>query len=205
MSQFATVVLNDFKADDRDCLTNETQPIVLCGLEVCLMSEISDSTQSTQSTGTSSCPREFLVSVELYVPTVASFGLRKVSLMHMSYLVYLTARSQWSLAVKLTLARRRKPLGRSKVRILLFCHITIYAFSEKSSWISVSRSPTSAGQWRPATCKLMDEDESCSLNIYVDVGLRRQKSYHLLNASTGDYSVPNHIHTYAQPVRHPVC
>jgi hypothetical protein len=113
------------------------------------------------------------VSVELYVPTVASFGLRKVSLMYMSYLIHLTARSQWSLAVKLTLARRRKPLGHSKVRIPLFYHMTIHVFPEKSSWISVARTPAGAGQWRPATCKLTDEDESCSLNIYVDVGLRK--------------------------------
>ncbi|KAG1833800.1 Rho GTPase activation protein [Suillus variegatus] len=115
------------------------------------MSEISDSTQSTQSTGTSSCPREFLVSVELYVPTVASFGLRKP-----------------------VVSRRKADISKTEE--------TPRSLKEKSSWISVSRSPTSAGQWRPATCKLMDEDESCSLNIYVDETILYQTIYiHMLN------------------------
>ncbi|KAG1881652.1 Rho GTPase activation protein [Suillus tomentosus] len=115
------------------------------------MSEISDSTQSTQSTGTSGCPREFLVSVELYVPTVASFGLRKP-----------------------VVSRRKADTSKTEE--------TPRSLKEKSSWISVSRSPASAGQWRPATCKLMDEDESCSLNIYVDETILYQTIYiHMLN------------------------
>jgi hypothetical protein len=37
----------------------------------------------------------------------------------------------------------------------------------------VARTPAGAEQWRPATCKLTDEEESCSLDVYVDVGLRK--------------------------------
>lgn len=40
---------------------------------------------------------------------------------------------------------------------------------EKSSWISLTRFPPGSLQWRPATCKLLDEDDRCLLNIYVDV------------------------------------
>lgn len=113
------------------------------------MSEISDSTQ--QSTRTSSCPREFLVSVELYVPTVASFGL-------------------WKPVVP------RRKVDTSKTEE------TPRSLKEKSSWISVARTPAGAGQWRPATCKLTDEDESCSLNIYVDETILYQTIYvHMLN------------------------
>lgn len=106
---------------------------------------------STQSTGTSGCPREFLVSVELYVPTVASFGLRKP-----------------------VVPRRKADTSKTEE--------TPRSLKEKSSWISVARTPTGAGQWRPATCKLMDEDESCSLNIYVDETILYQTIYiHMLN------------------------
>jgi len=55
------------------------------------MSAISDLKQSTTA---SSVPREFLVSVELYIPTIANFGLRKVSLVCLFHLVSLTAHSQ---------------------------------------------------------------------------------------------------------------
>ncbi|KAG1757575.1 Rho GTPase activation protein [Suillus lakei] len=104
-----------------------------------------------QPSGTSGCPREFLVSVELYVPTVASFGLRK------------------------PIVPRRKA-DTSKVEE------TPKSLKEKSSWISVARTPAGAGQWRPATCKLTDEDESCSLNIYVDETILYQTIYiHMLN------------------------
>jgi hypothetical protein len=45
--------------------------------------------------------------------------------------------------------------------------------SEKSSWISLARNAPGAGQWRPAMCILVDEDDSCLLHIYVDVGPSR--------------------------------
>ena len=43
------------------------------------------------------------------------------------------------------------------------------AVAEKSSWLGLARNPTGAGQWRPARCKLVEEEEGCLLNIYVDV------------------------------------
>ena len=43
------------------------------------------------------------------------------------------------------------------------------AIAEKSSWLGLARNPTGAGQWRPARCKLVEEEEGCLLNIYVDV------------------------------------
>jgi len=130
-----------------------------------------------EHTAISDASREFLVSVELYVPTpsLASFGLRKVNLVYMSHLIYLTstAHSQLFLVGKLILERPRKAPSHSKVRIPLFCIMAIHASVEKSSWISLARTPAGAGQWRPATCKLMDEDGCCLLNIYVDVGIRK--------------------------------
>ncbi|KAG2366526.1 hypothetical protein BDR07DRAFT_1395750 [Suillus spraguei] len=112
------------------------------------MYEISD---SMQSTGTSGCSREFLVSVELYVPAAASLGLRKP-----------------------VVPRRKVDASKTEE--------TPRSLKEKSSWISVARTPAGAGQWRPATCKLTDEDESCLLNIYVDETILYQTIYiHMLN------------------------
>ncbi|KAG1749985.1 Rho GTPase activation protein [Suillus paluster] len=100
---------------------------------------------------TSGAPREFLVSVELYVPTIASVGLRKPAV-----------------------SRRKTDNSKAEEHPK--------SLKEKSSWISVTRTPAGAGQWRSATCKLMDEDESCSLNIYVDETILYQTIYvHMLN------------------------
>lgn len=41
--------------------------------------------------------------------------------------------------------------------------------TEKSSWLGLAKSSTGSGQWRPARCKLVEEEEGCLLNIYVDV------------------------------------
>jgi hypothetical protein len=40
---------------------------------------------------------------------------------------------------------------------------------EKSSFNALAKGPSSAGHWRPATCKLSEEGERCLLNIYLDV------------------------------------
>ena len=45
------------------------------------------------------------------------------------------------------------------------------AVAEKSSWLSLAKSSTGSGQWRPARCKLVEEEEGCLLNIYVDVSV----------------------------------
>ncbi|CAL1695817.1 unnamed protein product [Somion occarium] len=39
---------------------------------------------------------------------------------------------------------------------------------EKSSWISLPKSNTQVDQWRPATCKLVEEESGCTLKIYID-------------------------------------
>jgi hypothetical protein len=86
------------------------------------MSVISDSKQSIV---TSDVLREFSVSVELYVPAMASSGFRKVSLVYVSRQVHLTAHSQQFLVVRPTVARRRKAPSYSKVRIYTYtCSVT---------------------------------------------------------------------------------
>ncbi|KAK1233585.1 hypothetical protein PQX77_003271 [Marasmius sp. AFHP31] len=53
---------------------------------------------------------------------------------------------------------------------------------EKSSWLSLAKDSASAGHWRPATCRLLEEGERCLLNIYVDESILYQTlSIHLLN------------------------
>ncbi|KIJ68451.1 hypothetical protein HYDPIDRAFT_46759, partial [Hydnomerulius pinastri MD-312] len=116
------------------------------------MSAILDPKPSTSLTDS---PREFMVSAELYIPTTASLGLRK----H-------------------TVSRRktdRKEHGKSVEE-------TPKKVKEKSSWISLARSAAGTVQWRPAICKVLDEDDSCLLNIYVDETILYQTIYiHMLN------------------------
>ncbi|KAF7320342.1 Elongation of fatty acids protein [Mycena kentingensis (nom. inval.)] len=53
---------------------------------------------------------------------------------------------------------------------------------EKSSWLTLARGATGAGQWRSATCKLSEEGSRCLLNIYVDETILYQTLFiHLLN------------------------
>ena len=47
----------------------------------------------------------------------------------------------------------------------------VVASAEKASWLGIGRSSAGAGQWRPARCKLVEEEEGCLLNIYIDVSL----------------------------------
>ncbi|KAL0951188.1 hypothetical protein HGRIS_007916 [Hohenbuehelia grisea] len=54
--------------------------------------------------------------------------------------------------------------------------------SEKSSWPSITKSTTGTEHWRPAVCKLIEENSRCLLNVYVDETLLYQTVYiHLLN------------------------
>ena len=41
--------------------------------------------------------------------------------------------------------------------------------TEKSSWLNLARVPTTSDQWRQATCRLMEEEEGCVLNVYLEV------------------------------------
>ncbi|KIM66196.1 hypothetical protein SCLCIDRAFT_1152839 [Scleroderma citrinum Foug A] len=39
---------------------------------------------------------------------------------------------------------------------------------ERSHWMTFTRSASEMGQWRPATCKVLDEDHNCILYIFID-------------------------------------
>ncbi|KAH7883586.1 Rho GTPase activation protein [Phlebopus sp. FC_14] len=116
------------------------------------MSKILDQpgTRSTDS------PREFMVSVELFIPATASLGLRKP-----------------------TTSRRKAVDGKGRGRAPEEFPKKI---KEKSSWMSLARSAAESGKWRPSICKILDEDDNCSLNIYVDETILYQTIYvHMLN------------------------
>ncbi|KAI0073136.1 Rho GTPase activation protein [Panus rudis PR-1116 ss-1] len=54
---------------------------------------------------------------------------------------------------------------------------------EKSSWLNLAKLNGSAEQWRPATCKLSEEESGCSLNVYIEDSILYQtvhvhKLYH---------------------------
>ncbi|KAG6381176.1 GTPase activating protein [Boletus reticuloceps] len=111
-------------------------------------------------------PREFVVSVELYVPSTAAPGLRKP-----------------------TVPRRR--VDRKEFRKSVSEDVP-KKVKEKSSWISLTRSPPGSVQWRPATCKILDEDEHCLLNIYLDETILCQTVYlHMLNHTDIRYADPS--------------
>ncbi|KAF9229284.1 Rho GTPase activation protein [Gyrodon lividus] len=114
------------------------------------------STTLDQKPGTSTdLPREFMVSVELYIPTTASLGLRKPTVSHR----------------KIDHKEHVKSVEDAPKRI-----------KEKPSWRSLSRSAAGTIQWRPATCKVLDEDGSCLLNIYMDETILYQTIYlHMLS------------------------
>ncbi|KAL4243521.1 Ras GTPase-activating protein [Abortiporus biennis] len=97
---------------------------------------------SSSKLATSSVPKEFYVSVDLYLPKNHS-ALRKPS----------------------ALARKKT----DKLR-------------EKPSWLSLSRGNTLSDQWRPATCRLVEEDEvGCVFSVYLDETSLYQSVYiHLL-------------------------
>ncbi|KAI0669886.1 Rho GTPase activation protein [Trametes maxima] len=104
--------------------------------------------------------REFYVSVELYVSAKAAAALKKPPTKKAS-------------GDKRDNGARGTPGGgegaSKKVK-------------EKTSWLGIGRSSTGAGQWRPARCKLVEEEEGCLLNIYVDDTILYRSIYmYLLN------------------------
>ncbi|TEB35043.1 Rho GTPase activation protein [Coprinellus micaceus] len=98
--------------------------------------------------------REFLVSAELYVSSAAGSSLRKPAVI----------RKKEGKDSKST----TNAVDESKAK-------------EKSS-LGLSKRLAGAGQWRNATCKLLEEGDRCFLNIYVDEAILYQTVYlHLLN------------------------
>ncbi|KAH9944375.1 Rho GTPase activation protein [Epithele typhae] len=102
--------------------------------------------------------REFYVSVELYVSAKAAAALRKPP----------NKRSGDKRdAVRAASGGSDAPPKRVK---------------EKASWLGLARNSTNSGQWRPARCKLVEEEEGCLLNIYVDDTILYRSIYmYLLN------------------------
>ncbi|KAI0639415.1 Rho GTPase activation protein [Trametes polyzona] len=105
--------------------------------------------------------REFYVSVELYVSAKAAAALKKPP-----------AKKAGDKRDREHNARAASASGDAAQKKV----------KEKTSWLGIGRSPTGAGQWRPARCKLVEEEEGCLLNIYVDDTILYRSIYmYLLN------------------------
>ncbi|KAI0361607.1 Rho GTPase activation protein [Trametes cingulata] len=103
--------------------------------------------------------REFYVSVELYVSAKAAGALKKPP----------TKKAADKREHNPRAASTSGDAAQKKVK-------------EKTSWLGIGRSSTGAGQWRPARCKLVEEEEGCLLNIYVDDTILYRSIYmYLLN------------------------
>ncbi|KAI8995639.1 Rho GTPase activation protein [Trametes punicea] len=101
--------------------------------------------------------KEFYVSVELYVSSKAAAALKKPPTRK-------SADKRDSRAVS-------TPGDGAQRKV-----------KEKTSWLGIGRNSTSVGQWRPARCKLVEEEEGCLLNIYVDDTILYRSIYmYLLN------------------------
>ncbi|GBE77946.1 Rho GTPase activation protein [Sparassis crispa] len=97
--------------------------------------------------------REFYVSVELYLSSKTASTLRKPT-------------------VKKSNDKREVTKAVSGSNVV----------KEKSSWLGLGRQSSVAGQWRPVTCKLVDEEDACTLNIYIDETILYKSVYvYLLN------------------------
>ncbi|KDR84991.1 hypothetical protein GALMADRAFT_233525 [Galerina marginata CBS 339.88] len=102
---------------------------------------------------TSSTPREFLVTVELYISNAAGATLRKPYPEHKKP------------------HKRDSAGGDARLKE-----------KSSSNWLSLQRGLNGTGHWRSATCRLLEEGERCLLNVYVDESILFQTvSIHLLN------------------------
>lgn len=122
--------------------------------------------------------QEFLASTELYISTTAASNLRKVRSVQLAdYCINSTYSKPMAPRKKSDKRDSLKPLGQgddgsSKVKGKYFFSAQGPAkadHTEKSSWLSLGRVSTGTGHWRSATCKLSEEGDRCSLNVYVDV------------------------------------
>ncbi|KAH9950344.1 Rho GTPase activation protein [Amylocystis lapponica] len=104
--------------------------------------------------------REFYVSVELYISAKVAATLRKPAA-----------------------PPKRSTDKRDATRLVVNTHDQSQKkVREKSSWLSLGRNTTGTEQWRPAICKLVEEDEACLLNIYIDETILYKSVYvYLLN------------------------
>ncbi|KAF8873707.1 hypothetical protein CPB84DRAFT_618997 [Gymnopilus junonius] len=98
-------------------------------------------------------PREFLVSVELYVSNAAGAALRK------------------PLPDSKKLPKRDSAGVDAKLKE-----------KSSSNWMPLQRGLNGSGHWRSATCRLLEEGDRCLLNVYVDESILYQTvSVHLLH------------------------
>ncbi|KAI0655091.1 Rho GTPase activation protein [Cubamyces menziesii] len=103
--------------------------------------------------------KEFYVAVELYVSSKAAAALKKPPTRKNAERRDLASRA----------ASGNGEAAQKRVK-------------EKTSWLGIGRNSTSAGQWRPARCKLVEEEEGCLLNVYVDDTILYRSIYmYLLN------------------------
>ncbi|KAL1951926.1 hypothetical protein VTO73DRAFT_1075 [Trametes versicolor] len=103
--------------------------------------------------------REFYVSVELYVSAKAAAALKKPP----------TKKASDKRDHNPRAASTSGDAAQKKIK-------------EKTSWLGIGRSSAGAGQWRSARCKLVEEEEGCLLNLYVDDTILYRSIYmYLLN------------------------
>ncbi|KAJ3535468.1 hypothetical protein NM688_g6971 [Phlebia brevispora] len=76
---------------------------------------------------------------------------------------------------KITMAARKYQIPRRKTEKRDIMRSSVSSgdlhqrkIKEKASWLGLSRGSSNAEQWRSATCKLVEEDEGCLLNVYID-------------------------------------
>ncbi|KAH9178719.1 Rho GTPase activation protein [Lactarius sanguifluus] len=106
-------------------------------------------------------PREIFLPVEVYISNQAAAALRKVP-------------SQPN-------PRKRGEKRESTRPLSMLCDDNQRKVKEKSSWLNLARVPTTSDQWRQATCRLMEEEEGCVLNVYLEATILFQSVYlHLL-------------------------
>ncbi|KAI0961569.1 hypothetical protein AcV7_000640 [Taiwanofungus camphoratus] len=98
----------------------------------------------------STADREFYVSVELYISAKTAMTLRKPTVL------YKKSHDKLEKSGDPSRVLRGVNDGHQK------------RVKEKSSWLSLGRNPAGTGQWRSATCKLVEDEEACLLNIYID-------------------------------------
>ncbi|KAH9023755.1 Rho GTPase activation protein [Lactarius hengduanensis] len=102
-------------------------------------------------------PREIFLPVEVYISNQAAAALRKPN------------------------PRKRGEKRESTRPLSMLCDDNQRKVKEKSSWLNLARVPTTSDQWRQATCRLMEEEEGCVLNVYLEEAILFQSVHlHLL-------------------------
>ncbi|KAI0068193.1 Rho GTPase activation protein [Artomyces pyxidatus] len=103
-------------------------------------------------------PREFFVSLEVYVSNKAAAALRK------------------------PVPRKKVDKRESSRPLSILADDNQRKVKEKTSWLSLARGSSTGDHWRQATCRLSEEGEGCLFNVYIEETILFQCVYlHLLN------------------------